>query len=594
MWWTLLAAAAFGVRPAAPVPRTALAAGGLLGAFALWTALSIAWAPSAERAFAELGRVLLYLGAFLAVALGARRAQGAAWADGLAAGISVACALALAQRLVPGFATDGGIAVALPEAAVRLSYPIGYWNGLGIFAALALPLLLRAASAARPALARGVAMLPVPLIVAVVYLTSSRGAAAVGIAGIAVFLALGARRLAAGLALVVAAAGSGGVLAVLTARPALVDGPLTRAAVEGQGPGAALLVAAVCLATAAAHAALCAVAPARVLVSARVRRAAVATAVVLALLGILAAGPQARVEAFKAPPAAVQDADFVRTHLFSGGGSGRWQFWGSALDQFAANPLAGGGAGSFEPWWARHGTLAYFVRNAHSLWLETLGELGIVGALLLAGAFAAGLCAVPRRLGSGDDGERALAAALAAVVVAFALGAALDWVWQLPAVAVVALACLALLTVPATAPAVRRPGRSRAGRAALAVVALAAFGASGLAWLADADLRGSRAAVAAGSLQKAADRAARARALTPWAGSPWLQLALVAERDGDLAASRTAIGEAIEREPENWRLRVVAARVATKDRAVRDARSALAAARRLNPRSPLLGSLDAP
>ena len=591
VWWTVLVAAALGLWPVARVPRTALAACGLLGAFALWTAVSIAWAPSAERAVAELGRVLLYLGAFVAVVLATHRAEGAAWADGLAAGVSIACALALAQRLVPGFASDGGIALLLREAAVRLSYPVGYWNGLGIFAALALPLLLRAASAERPALACGLALLPVPLVVAVVYLTSSRGGAAAGIAGIAVFLLLGARRLAAGLALAVAAAGAGGVLAVLAARPALVDGPLTGAVAEDQGPGAALLVAAICLATAAVHAVLCTVAPARLPVSARVRRAAVGAALALALLGVLAADPRQRVEAFKAPPAALDDADFVRTHLFSGGGSGRWQFWDSALDQLAEAPLAGGGAGSFEPWWAQHGGLAYFVRNAHSLWLETLGELGIVGGLLLVGAFAAGLLALPRRLASADDGERALAAALAAVVVAFALGAALDWVWQLPVVALVALSCLALLT---SSDAARPPARRRGGRIALAAVALAAFGLSALAWLADAELRASRAATAAWSLQEAADRAARARALAPWAASPWLQLALVAERDGDLAASRAAIGEAIEREPENWRLRVVAARTATEDGAVRDARAALAAARRLNPRSLLLGNLDAP
>ena len=38
-----------------------------------------------------------------------------------------------------------------------------------------------------------------------------------------------------------------------------------------------------------------------------------------------------------------------------------------------------------------HGSIRYFVRDAHSLWLETLGELGLVGLLLLAGFFVAAL-----------------------------------------------------------------------------------------------------------------------------------------------------------------------------------------------------------
>ena len=598
VWWTVLAGVASGAWPAARVPRAAALAGLALAAFTLLTAASIAWAPSAERALAELLRVTLYLGTFALVVLAVRPGEGAVTADGIAAGISVAGVLALAQRLVPGFGSDGGIPELLPEAAVRLSYPLGYWNGLGIFAALALPLLLRAAVATRPAAVRGLAVLPVPALAAAVYLTSSRGGVAAAVAGAAVFLLLGARRLAAVQALAVAACGSAGAIAILSARPALVDGPLTRAAVEADGPGAALLIAAVCVATAVLYGLLAALAPALLRVSAGLRWAVTGAAVVIAAAAVLAADPAERVEAFKAPPEQVAGRDFVRSHLLSGGGSGRWQFWGSALDQVASAPVVGGGAGSFEPWWARHGSLAYFVRNAHSLWLETLGELGIAGGLLLAAAFALGLSALPRRLaGAGDDG-RALAAALAGVVVAFALGAALDWVWQLPVVAVSALACLALLCGPATLPpdaAAAAPPRARPIRIPIATAALAAITLGAMLYLGDAELRRSRAATSAGSLQEAADHAARARALAPWASSPRLQQALVRELDGDLAGARAAAAEAIAREPENWRPRLVAARLATKAGAIREARASLRAARRLNPRSLLLTSrLGAP
>jgi hypothetical protein len=47
------------------------------------------------------------------------------------------------------------------------------------------------------------------------------------------------------------------------------------------------------------------------------------------------------------------------------------------------------GAAGYEPWWAQHGPLDYHVRNAHSLFVETGAELGIVGFLLLLGFLAA-------------------------------------------------------------------------------------------------------------------------------------------------------------------------------------------------------------
>ena len=75
----------------------------------------------------------------------------------------------------------------------------------------------------------------------------------------------------------------------------------------------------------------------------------------------------------------------MRSHLLSANGSGRWQFWESAVDAFQATPLLGHGAGSYEAWWAEHGSLAVFVRDAHSLYLETLAELGVLGFLLLVG-----------------------------------------------------------------------------------------------------------------------------------------------------------------------------------------------------------------
>src|SRR5439155_12668808 len=54
-----------------------------------------------------------------------------------------------------------------------------------------------------------------------------------------------------------------------------------------------------------------------------------------------------------------------------------------AFDGFEAHPLRGDGAGGFPVRWMAQRHVYEQVRNAHSLELETLGELGAVGGLLL-------------------------------------------------------------------------------------------------------------------------------------------------------------------------------------------------------------------
>ena len=188
---------------------------------------------------------------------------------------------------------------------------------------------------------------------------------------------------------------------LLEAHPVLLEGPFDSAAARSDGPAVALMLAGVCLAAGGLYAVLSTLAPARLSVPRGVSRAALAVAGVLLVAGVIAADPAERLDAFKAPPAGATDPGFIRSHLLSGGGSGRWQFWSAAVDQFQAHPVAGGGAGSYEAWWAEHGSLAYFVRNAHSLWLETLGELGLAGAVLLLAAFGIGLgsAAAPAAVG---------------------------------------------------------------------------------------------------------------------------------------------------------------------------------------------------
>ncbi len=76
--------------------------------------------------------------------------------------------------------------------------------------------------------------------------------------------------------------------------------------------------------------------------------------------------------------------------------------------------MLGGGAGSYEAWWAQHGSIPLFVRYAHSLYLEVLGELGVVGLVLLLSALGSGLFAGTRTLTRTRGADRTTAGALVA------------------------------------------------------------------------------------------------------------------------------------------------------------------------------------
>jgi len=104
-------------------------------------------------------------------------------------------------------------------------------------------------------------------------------------------------------------------------------------------------------------------------------------------------------------------------------------------------------------------------------------------------------------------------------------------------------------------------------------------------------LEESRAAAAAGELQRAADEAGRARTLQPWAASPHVQLALVQEKAGRLRLAVASIHRARARDSADWRIWLVSARIEAEAGLVSAARRSLERARRLNPRSPALGGL---
>ncbi len=584
VWWAVALAAAGVlpvVRPAAPARMVAAA----LAALALLSLVSTTWAADAQRAYADAARIALYLGVFVLVSLLARRDTLAAWLDGLTLGLIAIALLALASRLFPSLGLGQGGQSILPEVVTRLSYPLGYWNGLAIFVALAVPLLLRRAISTGPSAIRLLAVAAIPVLAADVYLASSRGGAIVAAAGMVAFVVACGRPWAAAGASLAGCAGSAVAVLALHSRHALVDGPVTSSAARAEGRSAALLVVLAALIAALAWFGLDR-AGRKAKPSRRTGLIVIAVVLVGAIAAIVAAHPVARFDAFKQPPLSPNATGFTAAHLLSGSGSGRWQFWSAAVDEWRTAKLAGKGAGSFDAWWAQHGTIALTTQDAHSVFFQALGELGLVGFVLVIAVLILGPALGFARLRGLAGQDRLAGAAAAATAAAFAVGAAIDWMWQLPAVALAGMIALAL----ATAPGEGRPHRLRGRARALVAVPLVVIAFELVPLTAGLALDQSTNAARRSDVPAAVTAALRAHSLEPWALAPVVQLALLEESRGRLEAAQTWIDRARKTDGGDWQTRLIASRIETKRGAVAEARADLAAARRLNPRSPLFST----
>jgi len=114
--------------------------------------------------------------------------------------------------------------------------------------------------------------------------------------------------------------------------------------------------------------------------------------------------------------------------------SDRPYYWWTAWHALGDRPLLGSGAGTFDLIWAAGAPIPVFVRDAHSLYLETLVELGPLGLLLVLAALAVPLVAAVRA-------HTDVAAVATGAYVAFLVHAGVDWDWEMPAVTVAGLAC---------------------------------------------------------------------------------------------------------------------------------------------------------
>jgi hypothetical protein len=593
-WWVLLATVLVGALPRRRYGRSAWIALGLLAAFVVWTGLSLGWTESIDRTSADLARVGGYLGVFALAVLSRGRGESQRVIGAVATAIVVVATVGLLSRLHPawfsaatrtaGFVTDGE----------RLSYPINYWNGLAGLVAIGLPLLLQLAAGTRSVLTRALAAAALPAMMLTIFFTLSRGGIAAAIVALLIFIGLTSDRLPKILMLLVASAGGAILIAAVDSRDALQHG-LLNAAARQQGSEMLWIALAVCAVAGLLQAGL---SSARVVdgrprwtrISRRQSLIATVAAALVLLIAALALGAPERVshgwDEFKHGGGAGSGAG----RLGSVAGQSRYQLWSAAVRENGTKPLTGTGSGSFEFWWLRDGDTDETVRDTHSLYLQTLGELGIVGLALIAAFLIAILVGGCRLLFAASQRCRPRYAAAIAGFLAFCITAIFDWMWQIPALAVAALLLGTVLVMPggqADPEAEVRPDLPFPLRLAAGIAAVAAIVAIAIPLATTSLLRGSEADARNGDLPAALSDARSAQNVQPDAAGPRLQQALVLEAEGDLPAAAEAARAATEREATNWRTWLVLSRVEAERGRAGAAVHAYREARSLNPRSEL-------
>ncbi|HEY7599805.1 MAG TPA: O-antigen ligase family protein [Candidatus Limnocylindrales bacterium] len=418
----------------APRPLPSSTAGRVaMGGFALlvlWTAVSLSWAPLGGHAQDDLQRLLLYLGFFFAATVLLRGPVARRWLEpALVLGAFVVIAYALSERLLPGvfeFARSR-------SADGRLEQPLSYWNALGLLAAIGFVLSARVAGdPERERLMRGAAGAAGVALGLGVYLSFSRGALAAVAAGVLFLVALapqGRPQLRAAVVLLVAA----GLAAFVASQLSAIES-IKRGEQGDSTEGLIMFGVLVALALAAA-----------LVVSRRAPERSRTTPVpalpvsrptaVLTIAGALIVAAALAAAVLEGKPEGISPVQGADPSRLSSIDTNRYRYWEVAISTWADHPLRGVGSGGYEVEWRKQHDRVDKSGDAHSLYLETLAELGVVGFVLLL-AFLAGTGAAVVRLHRVAPGP---ATALAGGMATWAVHAGLDWDWEMPAVTLPAL-----------------------------------------------------------------------------------------------------------------------------------------------------------
>lgn len=569
------------------LPRTALAALGLLAVFTLWSWVSIAWAEDKGEAWDAANRTLLYLAVYGIFLLWPWRARhGAVLLGAYALGVAAIAAVSLVSLLGAGDPYSffiGG----------RYAEPVGYLNAnCALFLSAFWPAVFLASRSETPWWLRGLFLASAGFLLEQAILPQSRGSLFVFpvVAVLYVALVPGRTRSLITLAPVCLAAylAREPLLDVYTAwraetLPTALDGlvePLV---------GTAFVL----FALGTVYGLVDRFAP----LSADVARLGAWIVGILAVLASLLTALVLLAD-YGNPVVRAQDAwdefsagqQFEESSSYFGAnlGSNRYDFWRVALGEFRDSPLAGAGAGNFADAYLRERESPEEPLYPHSLPIMVLSQTGVVGGLLFLGFLGCALAAA----WVGRARRSPLGNAVAAVcVVAFAywaLHGSIDWFWEFPGLAGPAFAWLGLaaaLERPAAVPRERPAGwtRRRATAAALyTLVVVAAAISLTLPWLAAREVE--RAAETwRTSPEDAYAILDRARKLNPLSARPDLVAGAIAMREEDYGRAEKAFVRALGRHGDNWYAELELGVVAALEGRREEALARLDRAEELNP-----------
>jgi hypothetical protein len=550
-------------------------------ALAVLTAVSITWAAQPSDAWIEANRTLAYT-AVLAGAIALAHGVPGRWSSLLGAITLAAVAMsayALLTKILPGDLNPN-------EIYARLREPFGYWNSVGLMAALGIPGCLWLG--ARRTGHQGLNALAYPalgLLVLTILMAYSRGALLAAGVGAAFWFATVPLRLR-GAAVLLAGGGGGGLLAAWAfSQNALTDDrvPVDLRNQAGLQLGLALVVVLVLLLLAGlAMNFVTASYPRSTLVR---DRAGVALLAALALVPVgvvaklaladdgLGGSVSRNWKSLTDPHAAIPINDPSR---LTAAGSVRARYWDEALRIFKDNVLVGVGAGGYATVRKRYRTADPAVRQAHGYVVQTAADLGLAGLAVSLALLAAWLASAARATGlrRRDRGrpytsERIGLLTLVATVVVFGVHSLVDWTWFVPANAAVALLAAGWVAgrgpLGPEAPAGRlslvavrerlRAGLAEPARAAAAAAALVlALVCAWAVWQPQRSEAIGQDAVATldtGNADAARALAQQARDRNPLSVDPLFELATIETAAGRKFAARRALVQAVRLQPAN-------------------------------------------
>jgi O-antigen ligase len=531
-----------------------------LSAFAAWSLASSWWAESSASAAVEGQRWALYaMVAGLALVLARSERERTV----------MLAAMTVGGLLAAGVLTVHLLGPAAPDEffARRLSYPVGYINGQAAAFGVLLWPCVAWAERGRSALLRGAGAAGACVVLGLLLLTQSRGAA-LALAGSVVLVGV----------LVPGRLRRAWLLTVIGAGVAAVAAPLVD--LYGAEP--------ITVAPTAGE-----IRP--VWERPTVRRAGAAILCVGALCGLIGAtvvvgDPIGRID-HAADQFTSLDDNYAPgdSRLLSGSGN-RYDYWRVAVDAFESKPLAGVGAGNYPRSWFALRHTQENVRQPHSLWFQTAAETGVVGLLLILAALgAASVGAGAAAWRARSERERLLAVGGLGAFAWWLLQTSVDWMHLLPGLTCVALvsAVVALPRRSPTAAADAPSSRPLAITAAMVVVICLAAAGVGRTTLASFLLEDARSALPEDPA-KAIDRSRAALGLRPGDVDALVVEAAAAARSGDYDAARGALLEATDLEPHNFLPYVLLGDLATRRGDIGAARAAYARAAALNPLDPAI------